>query len=25
VELRIATPDGTIDLGRQHTIVKEAS
>ena len=25
VELRIATPDGAIDLGRQRTIVKEAS
>jgi hypothetical protein len=25
VELRVATPDGAIDLGRQRTILKEAS
>jgi len=25
VELQVATPDGTIDLGRQRTTVKEAS
>jgi len=25
VEMRIATPDGAIDLGRQRTMIKEAS
>ena len=25
VELRVATPDGAIDLGRQRTMIKEAS